>query len=243
MAATHELRIIGVDRPGIGLSTSHLYSSIYDSVPDFHILLDQLEVDRFAVVGLSGGGPYALATAHAMSDRVTGAGILGGVAPSVGADHVNGGLVGRLASVRFALPWVRTPLARVFQGLVFALGPVGPQALDLYARFSPEGDRLVLAREEIKAMFLDDLITNSRHGMGAPLNDLILFLRPWGFSVSDITVPVRWWHGDADRIVPFEHGHHLASLIPDAQLFVRHGESHLGGLGASVEVLRTVLEL
>ena len=92
-------------------------------------------------------------------------------------------------------------------------------------------------------MFLDDLITNSRHAMGAPLNDLILFLRPWGFSVSDIAVPVHWWHGDADRIVPFEHGRHLASLIPGAELYVRHGESHLGGLGASEEVLRTILEL
>jgi len=124
-----------------------------------------------------------------------------------------------------------------------ALGPVGPQALDLYGRFSPEGDRLVLAREEIKAMFLDDLITNSRHAMGAPLNDLILFLRPWGFSVSEIAVPVHWWHGDADRIVPFEHGRHLASLIPGAELYVRPGESHLGGLGASDEVLRTILQL
>jgi len=243
LAAANDLRIIGLDRPGIGLSTSHLYSSIYDSVPDIKILLDQLEVERFAVVGLSGGGPYALATAHAMSDRVTVVGILGGVAPNVGEGHINGGLVGHLATLRCALPWARFPLARAFQGLVMALGPVGPQALDVYARFSPEGDRVVLAREEIKAMFLDDLITNSRHAMGAPLNDLILFLRPWGFSVSDIAVPVHWWHGDADRIVPFEHGHHLASLIPGAELYIRHGESHLGGLGASEEVLRTILEL
>jgi len=243
LAASNGLRIIGVDRPGIGLSTSHLYTSVCDSVPDFEILLDKRGVGRFAVVGLSGGGPYALATAHALSDRVTGVGILGGVAPTVGADHVTGGLVGRLASVRLALPWVRIPLAQVFRGLVMALGPVGPQALDLYGRLSPEGDRIVLAREEIKAMFLDDLITNSRRGMGASIDDLILFLRPWGFSVGDITVPVHWWHGDADRIVPFEHGRHLASLIPGARLYVRRGESHLGGLGASEEVIRTVLGL
>lgn len=243
MAAANDLRIIGLDRPGIGLSTPHLYSSIYDSVPDVEILLDQLEVERFAVVGLSGGGPYALAVAHAMPDRVTVAGILGGVAPHVGEGHINGGLVGHLASVRFALPWVHLPLARLFQAAVAVAAPVGPQLLDLYARFSPEGDRLVLARAEIKAMFLDDLITNSRHGMGAPLNDLILFLRPWGFAVSDIAVPVRWWHGDADNIVPFEHGKYVASLIPNAELYVRHGESHLGGLGASEVVLRTVLEL
>ncbi len=243
MAGTDDLRIIGIDRPGIGLSTSHLYSSLYDSVADVAIALDHLGVDRFAVVGLSGGGPYALATAHAFPDRVTAAGILGGVAPNVGEGHIAGGLVGALAGTRFALPWLRHPLGRVFQALVGALGPVGPQALDLFARISPEGDRVVLGREEIKAMFLDDLISNSRHGLEAPLNDLILFLRPWGFDVRDITVPVRWWHGDADHIVPFAHGDHLAALIPNAQLYVRPGESHLGGLGAAGEVLRTILAL
>jgi pimeloyl-ACP methyl ester carboxylesterase len=78
--------------------------------------------------------------------------------------------------------------------------------------------------------------------MGAAIDDLLLFLRPWGFSVRDIEVPVRWWHGDADNIVPFEHGSHMVSLIPDAQLYVRHEESHLGGLGAAEEVLHTLLK-
>jgi pimeloyl-ACP methyl ester carboxylesterase len=113
MAATNDLRIIGFDRPGVGLSPPHLYPCIYDSVPDVEILLDQLEVERFAVVALSGGGPYALAIAHAMPDRVTVAAILGGVAPNVGEGRINGGLVGHLGSLRFALPWVRIPLASV----------------------------------------------------------------------------------------------------------------------------------
>ena len=91
-------------------------------------------------------------------------------------------------------------------------------------------------------MFLDDLMKNSRRRLGAPVDDLILFLRPWGFSVRDITVPVRWWHGDADQIVPYAHGQHMVSLIPDAQLYTRPGESHLGGLGAAEEVLTTPLK-
>jgi len=241
LAEANDLRIIGIDRPGIGFSTPHLYGSILDVVPDIEMVLDHLEVERFAVVGLSGGGPYALATAYAMPDRVKVAGILGGVAPNVGADSVAGGLVGYLARTRPALPWVRFPLSQLLRAVVACAAPIGPQALELYARFSPEGDRIVLHREEIKAMFLDDLMKNSRRRLGAPLDDLILFLRPWGFSVRDIEVPVRWWHGDADNIVPFEHGSHVVSLIPDAQLYVRHGESHLGGLGAADEVIHTLL--
>jgi pimeloyl-ACP methyl ester carboxylesterase len=165
------------------------------------------------------------------------------VAPNVGEDGIGGGLVGFLAGLRPVLPFLRGPLARAFQLLVSVAQPVGPLALELYALSSPAGDRVVLAREEIKAMFLDDLMSNGRRGMGSPINDLILFLRPWGFSVRDIGVPVRWWHGDADHIVPFAHGQHVASLIPDAELHVRPGESHLGGLGAADEVLHTIVTL
>jgi pimeloyl-ACP methyl ester carboxylesterase len=242
MAAAKELRIIGIDRPGIGFSTAHLHRSIVDVVPDIEMLLDQLEVERFAVIGLSGGGPYALATAFCLPDRVKVAGILGGVAPNVGGDSIPGGLVGFLAPTLPALPWVRRPLSHVLRGIVACAAPIGSQALRLYSRVSPEGDRVVLEREEIEAMFLDDLMKNSRRRLGAPVDDLILFLRPWGFSVRDITVPVRWWHGDADQIVPYAHGQHMVSLIPDAQLYTRPGESHLGGLGAAEEVLTTLLK-
>ena len=243
MAAKHDLRVIGVDRPGIGYSTGHLYRNILDFTSDVEILLDELKVDRCAVVGLSGGGPYTLATAYAMPDRITAAGVLGGVVPHVGEESMEGGLVGYLSRTRSALPFISPPLSRFLQLAIFGLGPFGPQALDLFARYSPEGDQIVFAREEIKAMFIDDIKGNSRHGISAPLNDLALFLRPWGFSVSDISVPVRWWHGDADNFVPLAHAEYLVPHIPDAQLYLRPGESHLGGLGAAEEVLHVLLEL
>ena len=63
------------------------------------------------------------------------------------------------------------------------------------------------------------------------LNDLVLFTRHWGFEAADVSVPVRWWHGDADHIVPFRHGEHLVGRLPDATMSVIDGESHLGGLG------------
>ncbi|HUY86425.1 MAG TPA: alpha/beta hydrolase, partial [Acidimicrobiales bacterium] len=94
---------------------------------------------------------------------------------------------------------------------------------------------------EIKAMFLDDLIGSSKDGLRAPVYDIILFTRPWGFSVTEISNPVYWWHGDADNIVPLEHAHKLTPMIPTCKLVIRPGESHLGGLGAAEEVLETVL--
>src|SRR5690606_6473600 len=84
IAEAEGLRIIGVDRPGIGSSTPHLYDDILDWTPDLAEFADTLGIERFAIVGLSGGGPYALAAAAAFPDRVGAVGVLGGVAPTVG---------------------------------------------------------------------------------------------------------------------------------------------------------------
>jgi pimeloyl-ACP methyl ester carboxylesterase len=62
-------------------------------------------------------------------------------------------------------------------------------------------------------------------------------------EAADVGVPVRWWHGDDDHIVPFRHGQHLVDRLPDATLKVIDGESHLGGLGIAEEVLTTLMEL
>ena len=232
------VRFVGVDRPGTGMSTSHLYGNLLEFMGDLEILLDELGFDELAVVGLSGGGPYALATGYAMAGRVKAVGVLGGVAPTRGEDAAAGGLVS--LAVRFAplLPPFRVPLGLALGALVVALMPVGPQALDVYARFSPPGDREVFAREEIKMMFIDDL-SDTGGRLRAPIDDAILFTRDWGFRLRDVQVPVKWWHGD--HIVPLAHGEHCVNRLPDAELFVRPGESHLGGFGAAEEVLHTVL--
>ena len=91
-------------------------------------------------------------------------------------------------------------------------------------------------------MFLDDLLNGSRPGLRAPVYDAVLFGREWGFSVRDVKVPVEWWHGDADHIIPFRHGEHMVTLLPDARLHVQPGESHLGGLGEAEAVLSSLLE-
>ena len=107
----------------------------------------------------------------------------------------------------------------------------------MYAAVQPAGDRQLLGRPEFKAMFLDDLINGARHQMSAPLADLVLFTKDWGFDLADVSVPVTWWHGDADHIVPLAHGRHCVDRLPEAALRVIDGESHLCGLGLAREVL------
>jgi pimeloyl-ACP methyl ester carboxylesterase len=242
-AEENDLRIVGIDRPGIGSSTPHLYADILDWTHDLEILLDTLGIDTLRLIGLSGGGPYVLAAGVAMPERVHGVGILGGVAPTTGEDAVGGGLIQLAVRLAPLLSIARVQLGVALTGAIRLVRPLAGPALDLYAAVQPPGDRNLLARPEFKAMFLDDLLNGSRFQTSAPLTDLVLFTRDWGFAAADVTVPVRWWHGDDDHIVPLAHGQHLVERLPDATLKVIAGESHLGGLGIAQEVLGTLMEL
>lgn len=236
------VRIVGIDRPGVGLSTAHLYHNLVDFTHDLEVALERLGIDRFAAVGLSGGAPYALAAAHTFGPvRVPRVGILGGVVPSGGEEGADGGLVSLATRFKSLLPLLAEPMGSFLTTFIRMAKPVGSQALDLYARFSPPGDRAVLAVPENKEMFIDDITSSGRHGMRAVAFDAVLFTRFWGFYMRDVQQPVTWWQGDEDNIVPLAHAEHAAHLLPDVELRIRKGDGHLGGLGISAEVLDTVL--
>ena len=242
-AARKNIRLIGIDRPGIGSSTPYQYENVLGFTEDLRTIADTLGINRFAVIGLSGGGPYTLATAAAMPDRVVMAAVLGGVAPLIGEDGISSGLMELAKIVRPVLEVADTPIRWVAGSLIKLIGPFGSPALDLYARISPDGDRNLLSRPEFKAMFLDDLLNGSRKQLAAPFADIVVFVRDWGFRLADITVPVRWWHGDADHIVPYAHGQHAVARIADAEMYTLPGESHLAGLGVPEDILTKILEV
>jgi pimeloyl-ACP methyl ester carboxylesterase len=168
------VRLIGIDRPGVGSSTPHLYGRILDWADDFAVVADRLGVEECALIGLSGGGPYALARCAALPERITAAAVLGGVAPTKGPD-----------------------------AFVWALRPFTSPVYDLYARISPEGDRRLFARPEIKTMLFDDIQTDSFPGMRGPVFDLILFgdrgasrsatcVSPSTSGTATLTTSSRW---------------------------------------------------
>lgn len=242
LAEQHDLRIIGIDRPGIGSSTPYVYADLLDWAQDLALVADTLDAPTFHVIGLSGGGPYALAAAAALPDRVLGVEVIGGVAPTVGPDAISGGAVRLAAPLAPLVQAGRIPLGVALTQAIRVARPFASLALDLYAVVQPEGDKRLLGRPEFKAMFLDDLLNGSRRQITAPLADLLLFTRDWGFRLAEVKAPVRWWHGDADHIIPFAHGAHCVERLPDAVLLPMEGESHLGGLGLAREILDGLLE-
>ncbi|OBJ69956.1 alpha/beta hydrolase [Mycobacterium sp. 1274756.6] len=239
-AEHQDIRLIGVDRPGIGSSTPHQYETVLQFADDLRTMADTLGIDKMAVIGLSGGGPYTLAAAALMPERVLAAGVLGGVAPSTGPDGIASGLMTLAGIAAPVLEKAGQPISFVASSLIRMVRPVASPALGLYARLSPEGDRRLLGRPEFKAMFLDDLLNGSRKQLAAPFADAVVFAHDWGFRLEEVTVPVHWWHGDADHIIPYAHGEHVVARLPDAQLYTMPGESHLGGLGRAEEILATL---
>jgi pimeloyl-ACP methyl ester carboxylesterase len=240
VALQRGFRVIAVERPGTGRSTNHRYQRIADFGPDVEALVDQLGVQRFAVVGLSGGGPYTLSVARHLPDRVVVGTLLGGIGPVRGPDAV----LSYTRLLRFLAPpleVLRTPVGSAIGSLVRLATPVADPVFDLYARLLGFADRDVLGHPQFKAMFLHDLITAD--GLRASAHDLALFARHWGFQLDEVTVPVVVWHGLSDVIVPPSHGHHQAARLPRGELRVRPGEGHFAGFAEVADVLDRVREI
>ena len=241
LAHEQAVRIVSVERPGVGESTPHPLEAVVEFASDVEQLCDALGLERFAVAGLSGGGPYALACAHEMPERVLAGAILGGVAPSVGPDAAEGGAAALTRLFEPILRRAQDPLGGFLRGLIRVLEPYADAVTDLFARVMPPGDQRIFEDLATRKMFQQDLILGSRRHMQAIFLDAMLFGRPWGFALADIRVPIHLWYGDSDTIVPVRHGEHLAARIPGSKLRVRAEEGHLGGLGASREIFDALL--
>lgn len=241
LARSAHLRVIGIERPGIGHSTPHLYRSILEFAADVEQLAERLDVGRFGLVGLSGGGPYVLACAHEMPERVVAGAVLGGVAPTRGREAAPGGAVRLAVMLSPLIGFLREPLGGLFTRAVQSVHPLAEQAFDLYLRFAPEGDRRVLGDTEVRATFIEDMLLGSRENLRSVVYDLILFSRHWGFSLRDIRVPIHFWQGDEDNLVPPAHAEHLAGLVPGALLVRDPRGGHLAGLGMATEALEFIL--
>jgi pimeloyl-ACP methyl ester carboxylesterase len=209
------IRLIAVDRPGIGLSEASPGRRLLDWPVDVGQLADQLNLEHFSVIGWSGGGPYALACGYALTDRVTSVAAVSSPAPLAGNGEADYLRRRDKHAVRAAgrAPWV-IRLAMWHWGR--------PQRRDA-ARFFEQSvadmcafDQEVLAAPELR----DRMIANSaevyRQGGRGMYDEALVLARPWGFNVADIGVPVHVWHGGEDDTVPIAMGHYLARSIPSA---------------------------
>lgn len=234
------VRLVLPDRPGYGHSSWQPGRRLAHWPADMAALADHLCFEHFAVVGVSGGGPHALACAALLGERVQGVGVVSGAGPMADPALLRRAPVAQRALMRLRLLWLPVACALVWLGLLlFRLAPGA--VLTAACRWMPERDAQIVRRPEIRRRLLDEArMVPSRTTARAATQDFALFSRPWGLPLDHVDQNVDLWQGDADTTVPIDHARHLTQVLPRATLHVLPGEGHLLVEERLGEVLRTV---
>lgn len=236
-ARARGLRILAPDRPGVGLSSrADGGFTIASEAGRMDRFREALGLDRVAVWGYSGGGPYAAACGALLGDRVTAVAITSGM-----------GQIGEWATAAdFAktdrqmldLSTRHPGVARIIMGTTGRLARISPKsAMKSFEGELGEADRAVVPRlgepAEVMALFTQAFLRGAR----GVVDDYRAINGPWGVDLASITAPVTIWQGDADTMVPLRHAEELATRIPGAELHVWEGEGHLGTITHVEEIL------
>jgi pimeloyl-ACP methyl ester carboxylesterase len=217
-------RIITMDRPGFGLSDFQPGRTLLDWPDDVVELADVLEIDRFAVAGISGGGPYVAACAFKIPHRLTAAAITSGLGPVDSPEATQGVPRIRRLGVTVArhAPWLLRPLL----WLVNNPRRNPERFFEQINAQSAETDRAILAQPEIRAMLTKNWAEATRAGIRGFAWEALIFTRPWGVRLEDITMKVHLWHGEEDASTPLLMAQRMANAIPNCHATFLPGEGH-----------------
>ena len=219
------VRLIALDRPGLGLSTPQPGRRLLDWPSDVNEVARQLHLDRFSIVGWSGGGPYALACARLLGNRISSIAIVSGAAPLAGTarpDYLRRFDRNAVLAAGRA-PWV----------IRLALWHWGRAQRRDAERFFEQSvadmcaaDQEALSEPDLRSRMIANSVELYRQGGRGMYDEALVLARPWGFDPSDIRVPVEIWHGARDKTVPIGMSSHLAELIPGSKLRMFPDEGH-----------------
>ncbi|MQW76505.1 alpha/beta fold hydrolase [Nocardioides sp. dk4132] len=224
-------RVIGFDRPGYG-GSDPAPTSLRLVARDVEAIADRLGLERFACLGWSGGGPFALAAAAVLGERVTRVGVSGGPGPVSDVPGARDALDANDLQALAYLPDAPDRAAEQFRAgnaeLLDAMMSVREDAaapwIDWqWAASDPDVVADAGARQALFASFREAL----RQGPMGIAWDNVAFVGPWGIRLEDVACPVHLWYGDRDAMVAPAHGEWLAEHLPHAELVRYPGEGHL----------------
>lgn len=223
------IRLICYDRPGYPGSDRNPQRTVASAAEDVSRIADHLEIDRFSVVGRSGGAPHALACAALLPDRVISAAAMGSLAPrdAEGLKWEAGMTESNVLAYKYAKvdpsdelrAFLEEQAKSVVKGSEGLLSSLWSEMDDHDKQvFDDIGLRQIIANIHVEA-----LRGNCVDGW---LDDVIALARPWGFEPAKITVPVKLWGGQKDVFSPVGHTYWLAEKITGAEVEIEYGEAH-----------------
>jgi len=222
------------DRAGYGQSTRHPGRRIVDEVDDVAALADHLGLERFGVTGGSGGGAHSLACAARLPDRVVRAACVVGVAPFGDAgldqdDWLAGMDPENIKEFGWAVAGEEVLMRELEAEYTKIAALVADDPTAVLGDFDlSDSDRKELARKERAQIIRESWAEHSARGVGGWADDDLAHIRPWGFEVGEITLPVLVRYGATDVLVPPAHGDWLAAHVPGCVVKVDGGAGHLG---------------
>lgn len=221
-------RLFAVERAGFGSSDPAPGHTLLDAAADIVATADLLDLDRFAMLGVSAGAPNALACAARHQDRVAVVGIGCGVGPIFDQPRFDALLQ---AETQALLPFARADIAATRDLLRAVAEPIAEQwGADPVALFetmladAPPADHAEMVRS--RDWVLASLEATYRRGPDTWVDEVVASLGPWEFDPTEVAVPVHLWHGDSDQVAPVEIAEWLTGELPQATLTVYPGEGH-----------------
>lgn len=222
------VRLIVADRPGMGLSDFKPNRRILDFPRDILALADHLNIECFAILAYSLGGPYGLACAFAIPERLTRVGIVSGAAMFTEPElmkNINEGTRKFLTMPRES-PFMSRLFLRLMLGVMPRLAP--RQFVAGAASVLPASDReIVDSDSEFQQGFIRMVREATRQGTRGAFHESLLSVTERGFRLEDIQMPILLWHGEADQNIPVEMARYMESAIPNCEAKFYPNEGHL----------------
>jgi pimeloyl-ACP methyl ester carboxylesterase len=238
-------RVIGIDRPGIGLSTYKSGFRILDWPSDIVEFANALGFTRFAIAGISSGSSYALACAKLIPERVTACAIVGGISPLKveGEDIKPKQYLAPIEYLIMRLANAAPLIARMgFSYLARAIRKDPDKVLKQLMIGTPPSDLELLKDEHAKSNAQATVAESARGGSRGSIESLALQMQEWGFSVRDVTIHVTLWHGELDNVALPVAAVYLASKLPNNTLNMIPNAGHFTVVARHAEdVLRDLL--
>lgn len=226
-AAECGLRLICYDRPGYGGSSPQPGRTVADCAGDVRAICAELGIDRLAMWGISGGGPHVLSCAALLPDLVTAAASLASLAPygAEGLDYFAGMGQDNVDETRLFLTDEAASRAKMDKDREELLATSPADAAKGIESLLTPTDAAVLHGE-----LAEYLVSSAQDGLAPGSQgwwEDNCMIRPWGFDLADIAVPVLLLHGRQDMFVPFGHGEWLAAHIPNVEAWLLDDDGHL----------------